>query len=368
VRGLELPAGKRAVVAVGARGRPQRCASRAPRRGAPRRRAGDDPERCAAAGIPSEVGFATKPAPAASVITRAVPAEVLAGWATVFSGRGQDTAEHGKERAVVGVLGPRLELVGRRATQPALSRRRAQGAQHDLPPHRLAHRKRIWGGGNLGQTAVGQHSREPPAGPRLRQRSLQDFGQLPVQLLVGPGRKEGGAVVQLETGQATAGMQLAHQCVDRVAERGPGEVHQHPLGAHQVEGGSRQRRVGEIGVCPGEVGVAGAGAAGGRDQVGVHVHPDDLEVRVVACQAGGFQPDAAAGVLSFPRFAGVLVICEGRDGCDGGRRPRTRRARARRVRLGCGVGCTSHRCSGSGRARPRAGWRTWCRASRSARS
>jgi hypothetical protein len=42
----------------------------------------DDPERCAAAGIPTEVEFATKPALAAAMLTRAVEAEVTAEWVT----------------------------------------------------------------------------------------------------------------------------------------------------------------------------------------------------------------------------------------------------------------------------------------------
>lgn len=42
----------------------------------------DDPARCAAAGIPAEVGFATKPALATTMITRALDAGVTASWVT----------------------------------------------------------------------------------------------------------------------------------------------------------------------------------------------------------------------------------------------------------------------------------------------
>jgi SRSO17 transposase len=40
----------------------------------------DDPARCQAAGIPDQVGFATKPALATAMICRALDAGVPAGW------------------------------------------------------------------------------------------------------------------------------------------------------------------------------------------------------------------------------------------------------------------------------------------------
>src|SRR5207247_9090162 len=40
----------------------------------------DDPERCRAAGIPDQTGFATKPALAAQMITRALDAGAPASW------------------------------------------------------------------------------------------------------------------------------------------------------------------------------------------------------------------------------------------------------------------------------------------------
>jgi SRSO17 transposase len=42
----------------------------------------DDPERCQAAGIPGEIGFATKPALATTVITRTLDAGIRAAWVT----------------------------------------------------------------------------------------------------------------------------------------------------------------------------------------------------------------------------------------------------------------------------------------------
>jgi SRSO17 transposase len=40
----------------------------------------DDPARCQAAGIPDQVGFATKPALATAMICRALDTGVPAGW------------------------------------------------------------------------------------------------------------------------------------------------------------------------------------------------------------------------------------------------------------------------------------------------
>jgi hypothetical protein len=50
----------------------------------------DDPERCQAAGIPGQVGFATKPALAARMLGRALDAGVPAGWVAGDEGYGAD--------------------------------------------------------------------------------------------------------------------------------------------------------------------------------------------------------------------------------------------------------------------------------------
>jgi SRSO17 transposase len=42
----------------------------------------DDPARCRAVGIPDQVGFATKPALATRMLSRALDAEVPAAWVT----------------------------------------------------------------------------------------------------------------------------------------------------------------------------------------------------------------------------------------------------------------------------------------------
>ncbi|MDQ4031029.1 MAG: IS701 family transposase, partial [Actinomycetota bacterium] len=51
-----------------------------------------DPERCAAAGIPEDTEFATKPALAAEMVTQALDAPVPASWATVDEVYGAYTA------------------------------------------------------------------------------------------------------------------------------------------------------------------------------------------------------------------------------------------------------------------------------------
>ena len=49
-----------------------------------------DPDRCAAAGVPTDVGFATKPAPATVMLERALDAGVPARWVTADEVYGAD--------------------------------------------------------------------------------------------------------------------------------------------------------------------------------------------------------------------------------------------------------------------------------------
>jgi SRSO17 transposase len=55
----------------------------------------EDRDRCAAAGVPAEVGFATKPQLALAMLARAHDAGVLAGWVTADEAFGQNRAFRG---------------------------------------------------------------------------------------------------------------------------------------------------------------------------------------------------------------------------------------------------------------------------------
>jgi SRSO17 transposase len=52
----------------------------------------EDPDRCTEAGVPSEIGFATKPEQARAMIARAIAAGVPFGWVSADEAYGQNTA------------------------------------------------------------------------------------------------------------------------------------------------------------------------------------------------------------------------------------------------------------------------------------
>jgi hypothetical protein len=189
---------------------------------------------------------------------------------------------------------------GRVRGQATLRRRHAQRLEHDLAPHRFAQGERVRVGGDLDRAALGQHGREPPAGPGLRQRRLEHAGELmdrTVLVVTRAGCQDERAVVQFEQRQPAAGAKLPEERVDRLAERRSGGVHEHPLGPDEVERSGGEVRVGEIGMYPGEVRTAGSRAPlGFGEQVGVLVQAGDVCIGVVGGDPGGLQADAAAGV------------------------------------------------------------------------
>jgi SRSO17 transposase len=91
-----------------------------------------DPDRCAAAGLPAEVGFATKPALAQVMIERALDAGVPGGWITADEVYGADPRLIGcLETRGVGYV---LAIAGhRRLAVDAASRRTAAQIAADLP-------------------------------------------------------------------------------------------------------------------------------------------------------------------------------------------------------------------------------------------
>src|SRR3954453_17138528 len=92
----------------------------------------DDPERCAAAGVPAEVGFATKPALATALIERALDAGVPARWVTADEVYGADP---GLARALEARgIGYVLAIAGnRRLPTDAATLRTAAQLAADLP-------------------------------------------------------------------------------------------------------------------------------------------------------------------------------------------------------------------------------------------
>ncbi|HVI35108.1 MAG TPA: IS701 family transposase, partial [Gaiellales bacterium] len=92
----------------------------------------DDPDRCAAAGVPVDVGFATKPALATAMIERALDAGVPAGWVTADEVYGADPrlARCLEERGI----GYVLAIAGhRRLPVDAATSRTAVQIAGDLP-------------------------------------------------------------------------------------------------------------------------------------------------------------------------------------------------------------------------------------------
>ena len=59
----------------------------------------DDPPRCAAAGVPPEVGFATKPQPAGDMIGAALDGGITAGWVAADEVYGNDPAFRARLRS-----------------------------------------------------------------------------------------------------------------------------------------------------------------------------------------------------------------------------------------------------------------------------
>src|SRR3954447_7667817 len=94
----------------------------------------DDPERCAAAGVPAEVGFATKPALATALIERALDAGVPARWVTADEVYGADP---GLARALEARgIGYVLAIAGnRRLPTDAATLRTAAQLAAELPEH-----------------------------------------------------------------------------------------------------------------------------------------------------------------------------------------------------------------------------------------
>src|SRR4051795_4181971 len=93
----------------------------------------DDPDRCAAAGVPADVGFATKPALATAMIERALDAGVPAGWVTADEVYGADPRlASALEARGVGYV---LAIAGhRRLPVDGARPRNAAQLAPDLPP------------------------------------------------------------------------------------------------------------------------------------------------------------------------------------------------------------------------------------------
>jgi SRSO17 transposase len=139
----------------------------------------DDPDRCTAAGVPEDVGFATKPALARMLIERALDAGVPAGWVTGDEVYGADPqlARALESRGVGYVL---AIAANRRLPIDATSSRTAAHIAADLPAR--ARQVRPAGAGTHGPRRyawawVGLHPRT--AAPPARRRRGEDPGPPP---------------------------------------------------------------------------------------------------------------------------------------------------------------------------------------------
>jgi len=107
----------------------------------------DDPARCAAAGVPARVGFATKPALAGAMLTRALDAGVPAGWVTGDEVYGADPDLRAElEGRRVGYV---LAIAGNRRLPTAAGPIRADALPAALP-------RRAWQRLSAGPGAKGQ--------------------------------------------------------------------------------------------------------------------------------------------------------------------------------------------------------------------
>jgi SRSO17 transposase len=106
-----------------------------------------DPDRCAAAGVPSDVRFATKPEQAKAMIARVITAGVPFGWVSADEAYGQNTAlrrwlEHHEVSYVLAVP------VSQPVTAPDGRRHRADSLLTRVPAH--AWERRSCGNGSKG--------------------------------------------------------------------------------------------------------------------------------------------------------------------------------------------------------------------------
>ncbi|CCH79831.1 transposase (fragment) [Nostocoides japonicum T1-X7] len=98
----------------------------------------DDRDRCAAAAVPATVQFATKPALAAAMITRAVQAGTPAAWVAGDEVYGADPTLRATIRAAG--LGYVMQVAANRQVPCAAGRQRVDWLAAALPPQAWQHR------------------------------------------------------------------------------------------------------------------------------------------------------------------------------------------------------------------------------------